>query len=424
VLTAERFERLVDEALAAQIGSAAQGSGEVPGIPEGADLLAAQQALQDARDRLRRNPALRRLAPDGAVTYSDPVLAVASAWAAIADQVGEAAAKGADLTNASVVKWALTGASAWLNRTKREFRDLAARVPGAPFRIDRTPVHIAVVGDAGYSGVAQQAVLRIMRAVHARDPFDVVVHLGDTYFAGGINEFVRHLLAPFREEIDAPFFTLCGNHDLYHGPEGYQSTLRILRQPGRYFEIATSSWRILCLDTSLGSIRTLRNDGKLDPVQLEWLKTILLSSDQRRIILMSHHFILSGWDRPSASLARQLHGLAKDRVFSWYWGHEHRCACYDNGGWGFHGASVGHGAFLEDWSNPNPKNPQPSWYPRELRCACPGLKRGLYWPHGFLELRLERDSVSETYHFEDNSQYQRTLTPGTSGAAPGTRQTV
>jgi hypothetical protein len=364
--------------------------------------------LVEAFQRLKAHPQLRRVAPDGAVTYSDPILAVAASWSSIAEEIGGAAVEGADLTNASMWKWAIIGVQAWINRGDKAFSEQAARVPKHPLRIEKDVYRVAVVGDAGYSGVPQQRVLFMMREAHTRNPFELIVHLGDTYFSAGEAEVLRHLLVPF-SAIDARLVTLCGNHDLYHGPNGYLAALKVLKQPGRYFLIESPHWRIAALDTSLGATHTLRNEGKLDKVQLEWLNDLLIENDENNLILMSHHFIISGWDEHSEPLRLQLEQLARNRVFAWYWGHEHRCACYGRGTWGFHGASVGNGAFLEVWSSPSRATPV-EWYGGKMRCSCPGIGANTYWPHGFLELELGPKYLKETYHFEGGERHSRVLT--------------
>jgi hypothetical protein len=404
VLSAERFENLLEKGAAVRVGRAATS------VPVGEDLSDAQGLLSQALQHLRIHPELRRLAPDGRVTYTDPILAVAFAWASIAEQqVGQAAAAGADLVNASIWKWALTGIHAWRNRRHSGFLDLAGRTPEKSVESSKARLRIAIVGDAGYSGIPQRNVIRMISDRHSKRRFDYVIHLGDTYFSGGEAEFLHHLLVPFGT-IGAPFFTLCGNHDLYLGPDGYTSALKILKQPGRFFMIENSHWRILNLDTSLASTGVLRDDGRLDEVQLEWLERILTSSDPRPAILMSHHFIVSGWDQPAQSLVEQISDLARDRVHSWYWGHEHRCAFYDRGNWGFHGASIGNGAFLEEWSEPDPKRMQPTWYAK-TRCSCSGMKDGLYWPHGFLEIALDPTGLQETFWLEGGIKQSRSLRP-------------
>jgi predicted phosphodiesterase len=398
---ANRFEKVLAKGLAVSIGAA--GKTQRTSKPKDA-----HQLLHEAYGRLKDHPELRRVAPDGAVTYSDPILAVAASWGAIAEDIATASVEGDDLTESSIWRWAVTGVQAWINRGDKGMSELAARVPTRTLNINKDVARIAVVGDAGYRGVPQQRVILMIREIHERSPFDLIVHLGDTYFSAGEQEVLRHLLVPF-SAISAPLVTLCGNHDLYHGPDGYLAALKVLKQPGRFFLIKTPHWRIAALDTSFGSARALRNDGKLDAVQLEWLNDLLVAKTKGDLILMSHHFIISGWDEPAKSLRLQLERLVRGRVFAWYWGHEHRCAYYDKGKWGFYGASIGNGAFLEKWSDAARTDTPATWHGGETRCSCSGIQENVYWPHGFVEIELRENRVTETYHLEGCETHVREL---------------
>ncbi|MGH2362047.1 MAG: hypothetical protein ACRDGM_16095, partial [bacterium] len=161
------------------------------------------------------------------------------------------------------------------------------------------------------------------------------------------------------------------------------------------------------LDTSLGAERFLRNDGALDPGQLTWLEDLLLNAGGRRSILMSHHFIVSDWDSPAASLLQQVGELVKNRIVAWYWGHEHKMATYGHDPHGFHGACVGNGAYLEKWVGLQ-RSVSSTWY-ADSRCQCYLPKSAAYWAHGFLELELRDDRVEEVYHLEGGDTHTRTL---------------
>lgn len=372
-------------------------------------------ALLEAAARLQQNPSLSSGGPEGSYTYEDPILAVAALWARKASEydqnIVDAGVRGEDLRNTSLWSWMVTGVRAWLSRGDSAFVTLGGKTPTGPVSIDKGTVRIAVLGDAGYRGVAQDRVLRMIQERHGRNRFDAVVHLGDTYFAGSEEEMLKHFLVPFSplKNDRVQVLTLCGNHDLYYGAAGYNAALSILGQPGRYFLIETPNWRVACLDTSLGAERILRGDAILDEGQLEWLNRVITAGDKRPLILMSHHYIISGWETPPESLRTQLRDIVKDKVFAWYWGHEHCCATYEKGSHGFYGACVGNGVFLEKWSKPeDPSKPTLSWYAKGS-CECYDTGRKHYWPHGFLELQLEPGRLVENYHLENNESYSRTL---------------
>lgn len=384
------------------------------------DEVRARQLLSEALARLDQNPDLFSGDPEGVFTYEDPILAVAALWhqagPEVAARVGTAAA-GERLKNTSVFNWMLTGISAWLNRDDKDYITLAGLTPAGPIRTNQETVRLALVGDAGYNGLAQAKVIRYIRELHRARPLDFIIHLGDTYFAGSAAETLTNLLDPFSGFGSAKFFTLCGNHDLYHGAQGYLSALKVLGQPGRYFSIETPSWRLACLDTALDARKILRDDGQLDDGQLAWLERLMGEDDHKPLILLSHHFILSAWCTPPRSLTQQLGEWIKERgqVIAWYWGHEHGCVAYEREPHGFYGACVGNGAFLEKWEPP--ERPElVRWY-AQGRCHCYDDSGSSFWPHGFLELELTPAQLIETYHVEGGEDFQRVI-PHPQGPAP------
>ena len=419
------FETAIREFAQAEVGSAATPIHAA----EMGDEQRAHDELIRAYKRLAAQPSLFSGDEGSVFTYEDPILASAVLWGRLGceleEQIGAAVSPGYELRNANVFGWALTGVQAWLSRGDRAFATLGGRTPTDPITLDEPSLRIAVIGDAGYRGGPQTKVIQLMLKLHRQCPFHLVIHLGDVYFAGGDAAMLEHFLAPFgplRTE-GARVLTLCGNHDLYYGAEGYSHALDALGQPGRYFLIETPHWRIACLDTALGAERILRNDGKLDDGQLNWLKRTLDATDKRPLLLMSHHFIVSGWDAPAESLDDQLRDLIGNRVFAWYWGHEHRSATYDRSDHGFYGACVGNGAFLERWSQPQ-RVPKPTWY-AENRCKCFRRKPDIFWPHGFLELQLDANRIVERFHLEGGKTHTRVLPgPGQTRADTHGRQSI
>lgn len=364
--------------------------------------------LRRAKNRLRKNPSLFSGDPDGYFTYDDPVLAITAyihqSQFLMSSALGLAGDDGQKLRNESFWQWARTGIHMWLSRNDKAFQTLMGMTPDEPISIEKETMRIAVTGDAGFRGAAQRGVIESIRASHSKTPFDFVIHLGDIYFAGSRGEMLRNFLAPF-QKAGPPVLTLVGNHDLYFGGDTFLDALDVLGQRGRYFEIENAHWRIACLDTALPAERMRRNSGLLDKGQLAWLQKRLDADDGRQTVLMSHHFPVSAWGGSSDGLKRQLNSRLS-KIFSWYWGHEHLCATYDRRTIGFNGACVGNGAFLELWRLPTGP-PPPEWYARS-RCSC-YEQNSKYWPHGYLELELRPDGISEHYHVESEEPRARFL---------------
>jgi hypothetical protein len=325
----------------------------------------------------------------------------------------EAGYPGSNLRNSALYEWGIAAVKAFLARGTQAYVTLGGLTPDDDHPVEFTePLRIAIVGDAGFRGWPQNRVLKLIADVHETNPFQALIHLGDIYFSGGADEVLKNFIAPFSPLRHSGIrqFTLCGNHDLYYGAEGYRSALEVLNQPGRYFLLETPHWRIACLDTSLGAERIRRNDAQLDAKQLTWLKRHIKKRDSRPLILMSHHYIISGWEKPIESLAHQLRDITKDRVFAWYWGHEHICATYERGQHGFYGACVGNGAFLEKYSKPKKGElfTDASWF-ATTKCKCFRRTPNSYWGHGFMELELNQGQLIERYHLEEGEKHERVL---------------
>lgn len=370
------------------------------------DSVRAEELLKESLQRLHDDPSLFSGDPNGVFTYDDPILALAALYdregSEILKTVSFAGLRGEEVRNLSL-RWIRTAIQAYLAKGDRSFVLLGGRTPSASLQLNKETARIAVVGDAGYKGYAQERVLNLMHRRHEETAFDLVVHLGDTYFSGSAKEIFTNLLAPF-SLIGPRVVTLVGNHDLYYGAEGFSAALDVLHQPGRYFSIEGPHFKIVCLDTSLAAESLRRNEGLLDEGQLTWLKNLL--KDDRPTILMSHHFVVSAWEKISEELLLQLRELIKPKVKAWYWGHEHGCATYNEGQYGFSGACVGNGAFLEVKKEPKDQTLL-DWY-AEGNCNCYS-KDSSFWPHGFLELEIRPGQISETYHLENDQTYSRTV---------------
>jgi 3',5'-cyclic AMP phosphodiesterase CpdA len=349
--------------------------------------------------------------PNGPFSYEDPLLA--SAWdiAQEADNLNFLpAAEGEDL-NSRVHHWIPVIIPVVLGRLARNWDVLGNRAPNRDIQLT-LPLRLAIFGDGGYRGLAQRRVFEMIERCHGEKPFQLIIHLGDTYHGGSESEMLRHLAAPLsdmRVKLEVSAYSLCGNHDLYAGPDGYLATLSIFGQPGRYFAIETPGWRIACLDSALGEKGLFRLDGLLDKQQVAWLRE-KQTTDPKRLIVLTHHCPRSAWGGFSAQMLSQL--IAIPQLKGWYWGHEHRSAAYSaSNAAPFWGGCVGHGAFLERWEEAKSnRDAGLTWYPESGRCTCYSTGGRRYWPHGFLELEVRDKDVRETWHTEGVAPFDRTIT--------------
>jgi predicted phosphodiesterase len=373
-------------------------------------------AIRNALGALREEPTLFRGDPLADFTYDHPVLALAVTEFRDCLQSFGFSMRGVGRQNFEAFRWVLTAVDAVSSTAKKSLDTLRQCIPIKPIILQKSVTRIAVVGDAGFNNSAQQFVLKKISDIHQQAPFDLLVHLGDTYYSGKDGEFLRNLLGPFAS-LNMTKIAVCGNHDLYRGGAGFQDVLKVWGQEGRYLAIETPDWVVACLDTSLDAADIGRMNGHLDDGQFKWLKQLISRLDDKKLVLMTHHYPISAWDKSQPTIAAQLKPLFGN-FFSWYWGHEHGCAAYPPGIDGYYGACVGNGSFREPWSPPTVPAQSIDWYAK-ARCVHfskkglawrpPFLQQVHFWAHGFLELELKKGAIDESYHVEGEPIYTRHL---------------
>jgi hypothetical protein len=199
------------------------------------------------------------------------------------------------------------------------------------------------VGIVGDWGTGLYGAPRIADAIRAdRDPFAMLMHLGDTYYAGTKKEMKDRFLDLWPMRKDATHRALNSNHDMYSGGESYfQDVLPAFNQDASYFAHQNDHWTFVGIDVAY-------KDHDIDDEQVAWLTQVIAAAGNRRVVLFSHHQLFSGIDSQGVKL-RAHPGFSKilnsQRIFAWYWGHEHRCAIYQepDAASGLLGRCIGHG---------------------------------------------------------------------------------
>lgn len=196
---------------------------------------------------------------------------------------------------------------------------------------DRTKLpDTAVIGVVADWGTGEPEALDVLRQVKQHAP-DVVMHLGDIYYAGTEYEIENYFYRPWKRilELDTSktvSLVLPGNHDLYAGGAPFYALLKTLGQEASFFCLRNEHWQLIGLDTALND----KLGGKptaLDPTEAEWAIDKIQNAGKRRTILLSHHQLFSTneqFDGKSynQNLYNQLSSVLS-KVDLWLWGHEH-----------------------------------------------------------------------------------------------------
>lgn len=218
------------------------------------------------------------------------------------------------------------------------------RKPGAsPMLPDQA--RVAFISDWGTGEARAQALLQAISALRP----DVLIHLGDIYYAGSLPE-CDAFFANVRAALpDRPVFTLCGNHDMYSGGTPYYALLDRIEQPSSYFCLRNASWQLLAMDTGYNDYDPFREergmtwlrdgtgaDGEdIDEIsEVEWLTDKVLHAGGRKTILLSHHPLFTRHSPIDGDKVCNTRLLAQvqpwlDEVKLWLWGHEHCQIVYE-----------------------------------------------------------------------------------------------
>jgi hypothetical protein len=268
---------------------------------------------------------------------------------------------------------------------------------------------IALFGDWGTGLYGARA---ISQTIASLDRCDVVLHVGDTYYSGEQSEVHARLVGDWpKRPAGTVNRSLNGNHEMYSGGSAYFQALRdFFQQPASCFAMQNSKWILVCLDTAY-------KDFDLDEKQVDWLKSTIAAAGTRSVILFSHHQPFSQLDDQGPKLQVALADLLKQqRIYAWFWGHEHRLVLYDpHPLWGFKGRCIGHGGFpgfRDDLSDAHGDLYQ--WLilpPQPFAPQARLLDGPNFWitqdpkgfsPHGYVFLQFDGDTVWEIYRTPNN----------------------
>jgi hypothetical protein len=322
-----------------------------------------------------------------------------------------------------------------LHQLSNERAPFPAGIPATlPLSDDMT---MAIVGDWGGDNDAARHIASIITA----HKLPMGIHLGDIYYGGIKTEcdsFLR--LWPFHQDPSDPqsailkgsSFALNGNHEMYSGGVSYFDTvLPAFGQPQSFFCLENEHWRLIGLDTAYagGRLRPSSND---DPIatQWNWLIDILKNRPKRANIFLTHHQAVSAhsteWNdskplRADIDELLLMDGIGKDAIFGWFWGHEHRCALYDDMALPYNGRLIGNGCIPHEVQRE--KQADPGCTPVEFFNKQETSPDSGTAVSSFAELRFGGPELLISYCNEDNGTWGTELWNATRGRLGGTKFT-
>lgn len=305
--------------------------------------------------------------------------------------------------------WITAVPAAWL---KGVFAKHAWASP--PSQPDVLPDHarVVILGDWG-SGLYGAPPIAAAVGADPR-PVDLLVHLGDVYYAGTERAIRDRFLAFWPRRPEAINRACNSNHEMYPGGHAYfDLTLTTFRQRSSAFALRNEHWLVVGLDTAYV-------EGDLAEDQAAWLDELLGTWKDQKVILLSHHQAFTLYDKPAKKALKKLDAVLRSgRVDAWYWGHEHRCVLFDQDpDWKLWGRCVGHSGFPEFRRKQYHAKGDPIattrddqvWLPVPARNGAPA---GLvldgpnphvaddppkYVPHGYMTIELDGPELIERVH--------------------------
>ncbi|GAC1361836.1 MAG: metallophosphoesterase [Actinomycetota bacterium] len=232
----------------------------------------------------------------------------------------------------------------------------------------------AKVGIIGDWGTGMPDAENLLYAMMKHQSPDAIVHLGDVYYSGTVEECEDNFRTVCQRVFDGvhkqvPVFTIPGNHDYYGGGAGFFRLIDTInhwdpswRQQASYFCLRSRDqrWQFLGMDTGHGDANPIpgehRESPLLQPSEVEWLED-KMKTFPGSTVLCSHHPVFSQSSLGGEEAHPYLNGSLLEtfrpylpQVAAWFWGHEHSLRLYEEefdalGGVRVKGRLVGNSAY-------------------------------------------------------------------------------
>ncbi|MGB9178554.1 MAG: metallophosphoesterase [Pyrinomonadaceae bacterium] len=267
----------------------------------------------------------------------------------------------------------------------------------------------AMIGIVGDWGTGEKEALDVLKQIKKKNP-QVVIHLGDIYYAGTQFEVDNYFYNPWHEILELDHsgitaFTLPGNHDYYSGGDPYYDMIKKLDQPASFFCLRNKDWQLIGMDTALhdklGGPPTV-----LEESEAAWVIDKIKNADGRRTVLLSHHQLISANDQFEKKYYNEpLYNQLKDvlpQVDMWIWGHEHDLVIFgEDEKLGLkRGRLVGGSAFPvgKDEMPSTPKNPDVI-FDKNVALG----KGAAFYQHCYAMMKLDGKKATVEY-YQDNDE--------------------
>ncbi|MDR3674120.1 MAG: metallophosphoesterase [Acidobacteriota bacterium] len=280
---------------------------------------------------------------------------------------------------------------------------------------------IAIVGDWG---TGQETAKLVLRQIMNKNP-DVVIHLGDIYYAGTQFEVTSYFLQLWQQVLNLgpnfdriPTFTLTGNHDMYSGGAPYYQLIKQLGQPASYFCLRNANWQFVAMDTGYNDHNpSAAGAGAtyLQDPEVTWLADKVNNAGARNTVLLSHHQLFTAYDSiANKEINLRLYTQVSPflpKVALWIWGHEHDFVPYDSYQNLKRSCCLGHGAFPVGMDE-LPKDPKYADVPVIKDASGKNMRLGItdgQYNHGYAIIEID-GAAGKVSYYQDSDEDTPMLT--------------
>jgi hypothetical protein len=208
-----------------------------------ADLTELSRALQMIRDAQQTTGVMNGTEDEAVSMLQSFMVELAAQEKPDLFRPAGAETKEAKFDDHDILGWAASFFTWWRGIRKHDWIEAAPAPTSIP-----NQYRVAMFGDwgSGMYGAPEAA-----KTIQADGKYQMVLHLGDTYYSGTDSEIRERLLEDWPRLPGALNRTLNGNHEMYTGGHAYfKIALKDFGQPASYFALQNDHWVLADLDSA------------------------------------------------------------------------------------------------------------------------------------------------------------------------------
>ena len=205
-------------------------------------------------------------------------------------------------------------------QVRSENRGLPFQPAVVSFVTEPEPLRVVVLGDFGWGGDGQSKIADAIAGIHAIDPLDFGITVGDNFYQHGVSsvqdeKWLERWERPYGS-IGIPFYPALGNHDYYGSVQAqldYVSPSGTWHLPARQYRLHAGIAEFFAIDTM-----------DENPQQWLWLSEAITESPAQWKVVYGHHPVYSAGNHGDGEQMQQdLLPVIRGKADIYIAGHDH-----------------------------------------------------------------------------------------------------